>query len=75
LQPLSQRQDVVIIGGEDHKSGETDDGERRFAALEGWSRDHLPKMGEITHRWSGQVLEPADYVGFIGQSPENEKAN
>jgi glycine/D-amino acid oxidase-like deaminating enzyme/nitrite reductase/ring-hydroxylating ferredoxin subunit len=72
LQPLSQRQDIVIIGGEDHKSGETDDGERRFAALEGWSRDHLPKMGEITHRWSGQVLEPADYVGFIGQSPKNE---
>jgi Rieske Fe-S protein len=72
LQPLSQRQDVVIIGGEDHKSGEVDDGQRRFAALESWARDRLPKMGEVTHRWSGQVLEPVDFVGFIGNSPDNE---
>ena len=72
LQPLSQRQDMVIIGGEDHKSGEADDGDRRFAALESWARDRLPKMGEVTHRWSGQVLEPADFTGFIGESPDNE---
>lgn len=72
LQPLSDRLDAVIVGGEDHKSGEADDGERRFAALERWARDHLPKMREVTHRWSGQVLEPLDYVGFIGQSPESE---
>jgi glycine/D-amino acid oxidase-like deaminating enzyme/nitrite reductase/ring-hydroxylating ferredoxin subunit len=72
LQPLSQRQDLVIIGGEDHKSGEADDGERRFAALESWARDRLPKMGDVTHRWSGQVLEPVDFVGFIGNSPDNE---
>jgi glycine/D-amino acid oxidase-like deaminating enzyme/nitrite reductase/ring-hydroxylating ferredoxin subunit len=72
LQPLSQRQDIVIIGGEDHKSGEVDDGQRRFVALESWARDRLPKMGEVTHRWSGQVLEPVDFVGFIGNSPDNE---
>jgi glycine/D-amino acid oxidase-like deaminating enzyme/nitrite reductase/ring-hydroxylating ferredoxin subunit len=72
LQPLSQRQDMVIIGGEDHKSGEADDGDRRFAALDAWSRDHIPNMGEITHRWSGQVLEPADFVGFIGKSPGDD---
>jgi glycine/D-amino acid oxidase-like deaminating enzyme/nitrite reductase/ring-hydroxylating ferredoxin subunit len=72
LQPMSQRQDMVIIGGEDHKSGEVDDGDRRFAALESWARDHLPKMGEVTHRWSGQVLEPADFTGFIGESPDNK---
>ena len=72
LQPLSDRTNAVIIGGEDHKSGEADDGERRFKSLENWARDRLPQMGEVTHRWSGQCLEPADCVGFIGQSPENE---
>ena len=72
LQPLSQRQDIVIIGGEDHKSGEADNGEHRFVALEAWGRDRLPKMGAVTHRWSGQVLEPADFVGFIGESPDDE---
>jgi nitrite reductase/ring-hydroxylating ferredoxin subunit len=30
-------------------------------------------MGEVTHRWSGQCLEPADYAGFIGPSPDNEQ--
>jgi glycine/D-amino acid oxidase-like deaminating enzyme/nitrite reductase/ring-hydroxylating ferredoxin subunit len=73
LQPLSERMNAVIIGGEDHKSGEADDGEARFTSLEKWARDRLPQMGEVTHRWSGQCLEPADHVGFIGPSPDNER--
>jgi hypothetical protein len=72
LQPHSERTNAVIIGGEDHKSGEADDGDKRFTSLENWARDRLPKMGEVIHRWSGQCLEPADYVGFIGPSPDNE---
>jgi glycine/D-amino acid oxidase-like deaminating enzyme/nitrite reductase/ring-hydroxylating ferredoxin subunit len=66
LQPHSEHQDIVIVGGEDHKSGQADDGEARFTALETWARERLPKMGKVTHRWSGQVMEPADYLGFIG---------
>jgi hypothetical protein len=73
LHPLSGRTNAVIIGGEDHKSGEADDGEARFTSLEQWARDRLPKMGEVTHCWSGQCLEPADHVGFIGPSPDNER--
>ncbi|MCA1453101.1 FAD-dependent oxidoreductase [Bradyrhizobium sp. BRP22] len=72
LQPLSTDEVLVIIGGEDHKSGEADDGEERFAALEHWARARLPDMGAITHRWSGQVMEPTDFVGFIGRSPDEE---
>jgi glycine/D-amino acid oxidase-like deaminating enzyme/nitrite reductase/ring-hydroxylating ferredoxin subunit len=72
LQPHSQRSDLVIIGGEDHKSGEADDGEARFAALERWARKRLPKMGKVTHRWSGQVMEPADFVGFNGRNPDDK---
>jgi glycine/D-amino acid oxidase-like deaminating enzyme/nitrite reductase/ring-hydroxylating ferredoxin subunit len=68
LQPHSEQQDVVIVGGEDHKSGQADDGDARFAALEAWARQRLPKMGKVTHRWSGQVMEPADYIGFIGRN-------
>jgi hypothetical protein len=72
LQPHSDEYDIVVIGGEDHKSGEADDGAQRFAALEVWSRARIPQMQEVTHRWSGQVLEPADYCGFIGRNPGNE---
>jgi glycine/D-amino acid oxidase-like deaminating enzyme/nitrite reductase/ring-hydroxylating ferredoxin subunit len=68
LQPHSEGDDFVIVGGEDHKSGEADDGDARFAALESWARERLPKMRGITHRWSGQVMEPADHVGFIGRN-------
>jgi glycine/D-amino acid oxidase-like deaminating enzyme/nitrite reductase/ring-hydroxylating ferredoxin subunit len=73
LQPLSDNEDIVIVGGEDHKSGETDDGERRFAALEEWTRARLPSLGSVTYRWSGQVLEPVDFVGFIGRSADSER--
>jgi len=68
LQPYSEQQDVVIVGGEDHKSGRADDAQTRFAALESWARERLPQMGEVIHRWSGQVMEPADYVGFVGRN-------
>lgn len=68
LQPDSASQDLVIIGGEDHKSGEADNGDERFAALERWARERLPDLGKITHRWSGQVMEPADYLALAGRN-------
>ena len=71
LQPLSPQEDILIVGGEDHKSGEANDGEQRFAALEEWTRARLPNVSEVTHRWSGQVLETVDLVGFIGRSPDS----
>ena len=26
-------------------------------------------LGEVEHRWSGQVMEPVDYIAFIGRDP------
>ena len=72
VQPGAEH-DLVIVGGEDHKTGEADDMAHRFALLENWSRALFPEMGDITHRWSGQVLEPADYVPFIGPSPQHDR--
>lgn len=72
LQRASADEDIVIVGGEDHKSGEVDDGQARFSALERWTRTRLPNIGQITHRWSGQVLEPMDFTGFVGRSPEEK---
>src|SRR5205814_1502630 len=64
-----QQGDVLIVGGEDHKTGQADDCEQRFAKLERWARDRFPFVGEITDRWSGQVLEPVDGVAYIGRNP------
>ena len=72
LQPGEGKQDIAIVGGEDHKSGEADDGMERFARLEKWVRPLIPALEEVTHRWSGQVLDTIDYCGFIGRDPGSE---
>jgi glycine/D-amino acid oxidase-like deaminating enzyme/nitrite reductase/ring-hydroxylating ferredoxin subunit len=64
--------DYLLVGGTDHKSGEADDAEIRYEALEAWMRARLPNLGRITHRWSGQVLDPIDYAAFSGRNPGNK---
>jgi len=60
---------VLIIGGEDHKTGQATDFEARLAKLERWTRDRFPFVGEITDQWSGQVMEPVDSMAYIGRNP------
>jgi glycine/D-amino acid oxidase-like deaminating enzyme/nitrite reductase/ring-hydroxylating ferredoxin subunit len=61
--------DILIIGGEDHKTGQAEGPEKRFARLEAWTRERFPMAGEIRFRWSGQVMEPVDGLAFIGRNP------
>ena len=62
-------QEVLIVGGEDHRTGEDDDPDRRYDVLESWSRERIDGLGRVTHRWSGQVQEPVDGLAFIGRNP------
>src|SRR6266550_3687089 len=64
--------DVLIVGGEDHKTGQADDANKRFAALERWTRTRFPMIEEIEFQWSGQVMEPVDSLAFIGRNPLDE---
>ena len=64
---------ILIVGGEDHKTGEADDAADRFDKLEEWTRQRWPAAGEVAFRWSGQVYEPDDYLGFIGRNPGDEE--
>jgi len=72
LQPGAS-EDLLIVGGEDHKSGTEDDGAQRIARLEAWTRERFPMAGPVRYAWSGQVYEPADYVSFVGRSPEHQE--
>jgi glycine/D-amino acid oxidase-like deaminating enzyme/nitrite reductase/ring-hydroxylating ferredoxin subunit len=72
LQPGDNGKDFVLVGGEDHKSGEADDADRRFQRLEKWARAKMPMLKDVTHCWSGQVLDTIDYAGFIGKNPGSE---
>lgn len=72
IQPAGEH-DLLIVGGQDHKVGAADDAAERFERLEGWARKHFHQMSEVTHRWSGQLFEPDDFVPFIGRVPGQER--
>jgi nitrite reductase/ring-hydroxylating ferredoxin subunit len=61
--------DTLIVGGEDHKTGQADDADERYARLEAWTRECFPMVEAIASRWSGQVMEPVDSLAFIGSNP------
>jgi len=67
--------EYVITGGEDHKVGieSGDTHEKHFAKLEKWTRGHFPFVGETEYKWSGQIIEPNDYMAFIGRASPLEK--
>jgi glycine/D-amino acid oxidase-like deaminating enzyme/nitrite reductase/ring-hydroxylating ferredoxin subunit len=72
LNPGPGTTDYLIVGGADHKTGEADDGDVRFEAIDAWIRSLVPQLGKEVHRWSGQVLDTIDYCGFIGRNPGSE---
>src|SRR3954470_1266303 len=61
--------DLLLVGGEDHKTGQWTPGVDPFAKLEAWARQTFPAAGEVVRRWSGQVQEPDDYMAYIGRAP------
>jgi len=62
---------LLIVGGEDHKTGQSHDGkaDAPFQRLEAWTRDRFPEAKEAVDCWSGQVMEPADGLAYIGRYP------
>lgn len=76
LQPFDEMHDLLISGGEDHKTGQADTEnipeENRYARLESWTREYFPAIEEIIYKWSGQVMEPVDSLGFLGKNPGDD---
>ncbi|MGQ0538400.1 MAG: FAD-dependent oxidoreductase [Gemmatimonadaceae bacterium] len=64
--------DYLIVGGEDHKTGQASDAQQRFARIEEWARERFPEMGRVEYAWSGEIMEAADRLAFIGRSPSSE---
>ena len=72
LQPLSEKHDIVLIGGEDHKTGQAEDTEERFDRLESWAQMIFANIEFVEFRWSGQVQEPIDSLAFLGRNPGDD---
>jgi glycine/D-amino acid oxidase-like deaminating enzyme/nitrite reductase/ring-hydroxylating ferredoxin subunit len=65
IQPEAGR-DILIVGGEDHKTGQADDMDDRYTALEQWTRETFPMAGETVYRWSGEVANSLDGLALAG---------
>lgn len=73
LQKYNDQHDLLIVGGEDHKTGQADaediSQDERYERLRSWANTHFPSMEDVVYQWSGQVMEPVDSLAFIGKNP------
>jgi glycine/D-amino acid oxidase-like deaminating enzyme/nitrite reductase/ring-hydroxylating ferredoxin subunit len=76
LEEYDENYDVLIVGGEDHRTGQKQDMHKdeheRYDRLEEWARKHFPDMETVEFKWSGQVMEPLDSLAYIGKNPGDE---
>jgi glycine/D-amino acid oxidase-like deaminating enzyme/nitrite reductase/ring-hydroxylating ferredoxin subunit len=59
----------LIVGGEDHRTGEEEDTEGCFGRVEDYTRQYFGPH-EARYRWSGQIIEPHGGLPLIGGSKE-----
>jgi Rieske Fe-S protein len=60
--------EYLLVGGEDHKTGQEKDPVGRLEALLEYARRRFP-VESVMCSWSHQVFEPADGFPFVGRSP------
>lgn len=76
LEELDNDNDLLIVGGEDHKVGQAYEEdlapEIRYDRLVGWAREKCPSAERLLYKWSGQVMEPIDAMAFIGKNPGDD---
>lgn len=61
--------EILLVGGEDHRTGQNDNPELSYITLENWTRKRFPDAGRVLYRWSGHVMEPVDRIAYIGKNP------
>ena len=64
--------EILIVGGEDHKTGQKNDGAQRWGKLEQWARNRFPMIESVDFHWSGQCMDPVDSLAFIGANPGDD---
>jgi glycine/D-amino acid oxidase-like deaminating enzyme/nitrite reductase/ring-hydroxylating ferredoxin subunit len=65
-------QTYLIVGGEDHKTGEQTDTGLCYDRLATYARERFRTMAS-EFRWSGQIIEPVDGLPFIGRNAVSQR--
>lgn len=63
--------DVLIFGGQDHRTGQETNTEARYSHLLA-ELSQMIKISKVEHHWSGQVIETADGLPYIGWATEDQ---
>ena len=58
--------ELLIVGGESHKTGTGGDTTERYRALEEWARERFD-VEAVEYRWSAQDAMPADGIPYVGK--------
>lgn len=61
--------EFLVVGGADHKVGQDSHPQHRYDEIEAWVRERYPMAGTVDFRWSGEVMEPADGIAYLGRNP------
>ncbi|CUI16629.1 FAD dependent oxidoreductase [Candidatus Protochlamydia naegleriophila] len=70
--PSDEESDWIIIGGEDHKTGQEEHPSEKYLILENWAKERFPNMSKVEFYWSGQIIETIDGLAFIGRNPHDD---
>lgn len=65
---VSDNEDMLIVGGEDHRVGEEPASQQCTFRLIDYAQEHFGTR-DVRYAWSGQILEPVDNLPYIGVAP------
>jgi glycine/D-amino acid oxidase-like deaminating enzyme/nitrite reductase/ring-hydroxylating ferredoxin subunit len=65
-------EDILIVGGDVHKTGQDDDTVRRYLAVADWARENF-QVEEFLYHWSTQDPKTPDGVPYIGRAKKSNE--
>ncbi|ELZ11482.1 FAD-dependent oxidoreductase [Natrialba aegyptia] len=60
-------EELLLVGGENHKTGQGGSTVDRYRRLLEWARERFP-VESVAYRWSNQDYKPVDRVPFVGRA-------
>jgi glycine/D-amino acid oxidase-like deaminating enzyme/nitrite reductase/ring-hydroxylating ferredoxin subunit len=71
--PVDGGEELLLVGGEGHRTGTVRDTELRYERLEAFAREHWDVVG-VEHRWSAQDPVTVDLLPYVGRlTPRNDR--